>query len=142
MDRIFVYGTLRPSLYPHRRPIDRVVEPARLRDNLAMFDLGYFPALVESDDEHEIVGETFEVPSIRMYDAYESYLPNGKGLYDRRVVTIKTESGKELGAWIYFMHADKFKEDGAADYGKPVPSGDWADSNGFKSGRRNYSYAD
>ena len=124
--RIFVYGTLRPSLYPHRRREAQGATGAKLVGNFKLWNLGVYPALVEDLKEHTIVGETFELPNITMYDAYEGYIPNGKGLYDRKEVEIELEDGTKTSAWTYFMHAERFKE--SERWAEVIESGDWQDT--------------
>lgn len=129
MDRIFVYGTLRPSLYPQRFPgrFGPSLKPATLTSGLKMYSLGRYPALVPDDGESRVVGETFELDDIKVYDAYEGYLPNGMGLYDRRKFDIVLDTGEKVEAWVYFMHALRFNQD-IIDWAKEVPSGNWADA--------------
>ena len=118
-DYVFTYGTLRPSLYPGRAA---AWVRAFLVDQLTMIDLGRYPALVEATDEHEIVGDVIEVDSVTRFDSYEGYLPNGQGLYDRRRVKVRGADAKVYLAWVYFMHKDR-----APEWGRTVPTGDWAD---------------
>lgn len=122
MDRIFVYGTLRPKLYPKRRPIGvEDVVGATLAANLKMFNLGAFPALVEDAGVHLITGESYTLPDITVFDAYEGYLPNGRGLYDRSLFQIELEDGLKTQAWVYWMHKERH------EFGDVIDSGDWAD---------------
>lgn len=123
--RIFVYGTLRPTLYPHRRREGQEVKQARLTGNYKLWNMGRFPALVEDLKSKTIVGETYEVPDIKVYDQYEGYLPTGKGLYDRKEVEIEFD-GKTESAWVYFMHSERFKSDGG--WAQEIESGDWQDT--------------
>lgn len=122
--RIFVYGTLRPSLYPGRRPQGAVVENATYDGKLRMVNLGSFPALQTCETDHRIVGETFELPDIRVYDAYEGYRSDGKGLYDRKEIEIAVgPDGRKETAWVYFQHAGGKYSSG---YDREIESGDWA----------------
>lgn len=118
---LFVYGTLRPSLYPHRHP-GTPVRDAVLPGKFRMFNLGRFPALVYSAVPTNIHGEVFDVQSSTMYDAYEGYAPGGKGLYDKVEVPVIVEGREEL-AWVYFMHDKRLIE--FLDR-TPVPGGDWS----------------
>lgn len=118
MDRIFVYGTLRPSLYPQRTP-DTLVEHATLTDKFKMYKPAWFPCLAPSIGEYTIIGETYEIPSVRIFDAYEGYRQDGTGLFDRKIVRILTDGRLLQDAWVYFM---KIPPDAPV-----VITGDWAD---------------
>ena len=96
---------------------DVVAEPASLM-GFDMYNLGHFPALVKGTGS--IVGETFTVPSITIFDHYEGYRPDGSGLYDREQVEINTASGDKT-AWVYFMKQTPRRA-------SLVPTGDWADA--------------
>ena len=125
---VFVYGTLRPSLYPHRSN-GKPSRPATLEANFVMWNLGRFPALVPQPQSQcltTIKGEVIEVEDVQVFDAYEGYRANGKGLYDReQFVVVIEETGEIVSAWTYFMHPERFEQraDGTA---QRVPSGDWA----------------
>ena len=128
MERLFVYGTLRPSLYPWRKRPGGPVEEASLTGNYKLWNLGRFPAVVESQLPQRIVGETFEVEHIAPYDSYEGYLPNGKGLYDRKKVKIQLKDEvTTLEAWVYFMHHTTFHGEDGPKWAEPIESGDWGD---------------
>jgi gamma-glutamylcyclotransferase (GGCT)/AIG2-like uncharacterized protein YtfP len=87
---IFVYGTLkrgeeREGKWPRR--------PTR-------------PALAEGDDV--VAGELWHLapedvePTLKTLDAVEEVLPEGTGLYERRVVKCRNEAGQMLNAYAYF----------------------------------------
>ena len=123
MDKLFTYGTLRPSLYAHKVG-DVVGTPAKLT-GFKMFNLGRFPCLVEDDSDglEPIVGETIAIPSVTMYDGYEGY----PILYNRKEVAchVDKEHDYYIGCWVYFMEPQMFSQHEArAIY---IPSGDWAD---------------
>lgn len=127
--KLFTYGTLRPSLYPHRLLPGMDPVRATLTAQLQMFNLGHFPALIEVEEGGrgmwgEIVGEVITIPDIKMYDAYEGYTPDGKGLYDRAEFAVTLDSGETCRAWVYFMHRLQFF---SGDSRQLVVSGDWAD---------------
>lgn len=103
---IFVYGTLkrgqvRERMWP-RKPVR--VEAATTAG--ALFDLGPYPALVQGSDVVE--GELWHIAAgdmgetLRTLDEVEGYLPEGVNLYERRVVTCRSETGQMLQAWAYF----------------------------------------
>jgi gamma-glutamylcyclotransferase (GGCT)/AIG2-like uncharacterized protein YtfP len=120
VDRLFTYGTLRPSLYPVR--MGQMPSTKATLCGFKMYNLGKFPCLIHTRDLNvsRIVGEVIELDNIKRYDPYEGY-PH---LYDREEVNAKTEGGKEwLKCWVYFMRPSSFDRANGAVW---VPSGDWA----------------
>jgi gamma-glutamylcyclotransferase (GGCT)/AIG2-like uncharacterized protein YtfP len=71
--RVFVYGTLRPSLYPGRAGAlrrARALGPATLRIHGQLVTLGAFPAIVTPTDATQtIVGELIEADAAALADA-------------------------------------------------------------------------
>ena len=134
--KIFVYGTLRPSLYPQRKPRNVTVVNKATLEGFTMWNLGRFPALtqkynyVQGQDEAKvpsakIVGEVYDIPQVSVFDGYEGYKADGTGLYDRDIMPCVLETGERVMAWVYFMHTWKLREVGGA--ATIVQSGDWAD---------------
>lgn len=101
---VFVYGTLKKGFGNHNYLLGHL-EPLA-EDKLAghkMYSLGGFPAIVESDNEEDVVyGELYEVnpAELRRLDGLEGYRDGYAGFYDRKTVT--TVGGVE--ALVYFMH--------------------------------------
>jgi len=132
---LFAYGTLRPSLYPFRK--SSPARKATFTGQLKMYNLGSFPALVEDEGEHRIVGEVFEIPDPDgggglVYDGYEGYSPSGNGLYDRKEIEVTAEDGEIVRAWVYFQHkGSRYLSQAAV-----VPTGDWEDVVGKAALRR------
>jgi gamma-glutamylcyclotransferase (GGCT)/AIG2-like uncharacterized protein YtfP len=102
---LFVYGTLkRGSRNPWARRLwsaaaflGKAVLPGRL------YDLGAFPALVETGEEDAVVhGELAGLPGpelLRDLDAYEG------AQYERVLRRVRLEDGTEHEAWVYVWRA-------------------------------------
>ena len=133
---LFTYGTLRPSLYPgvperfNVTPVGR----GQLNGHFRMFNLGRFPALVESkpnghpEDGAQIVGEVVATNKINLVgrlDRYEGC--NGDatardGLYYRALYDVTLDSGEVLRAvWVYLQKPNPSRQI------VEVTTGDWAD---------------
>ena len=85
-----------------------------------MINLGSYPALIPSDNNNKIVIETYKLPKYSKtiedrLDMYEGYSEDGNGLYDKKLVTLK--SGIE--SYIYYMKSEKLY------HGELIISGDW-----------------
>lgn len=102
---VFVYGTLqqgecRVRYWPHP---PRQVEDATIRGRL--YNLGPFPALTEGDDA--VAGELWTLApehlerTLEVLDEVEATAGPGE-LYQRRLVTCRTASGREAIAHVYF----------------------------------------
>lgn len=103
---IFVYGTLqrgqcRERCWPHR-PVQ--IERGTIR--AALYDLGPYPAIGPGDDV--VRGELWEIApndieqTLRVLDEVEGYSQLGDDLYVRRLVTCRTDDGREVVAWTYY----------------------------------------
>lgn len=135
MNPIFVYGTLRPSLYPHRK-----LEGAPAQMEAAGWKMvnvgGKFPALVpskKSDDLRSswIVGEVIQVGDFTELDTYEGCKADGSGLYARTKVTVRlTGTHSNSTAWVYYMTQLKLDEIAKLRPVRPISTGDWADELG------------
>lgn len=136
---VFVYGTLRPSLYPHRKLIGH---PAKM--DASGWELvnirGKFPAAIPLSVHHSgnggrrashIHGEVIYVDDLSEIDAYEGYLTNNRGLYLRTDVRVLLNGNRDTTiVKIYYMTEEKLKN--VAKYGtvRTIASGDWADELG------------
>lgn len=103
---IFVYGTLkrgqvREGMWP-RKPLR--VEGATTLGTL--YDLGPYPALVSGEDVVEgelwIVAPADLVETLRVLDKIEEVRPDGQGLYERRIITCRSEAGEMHRAYAYY----------------------------------------
>jgi gamma-glutamylcyclotransferase (GGCT)/AIG2-like uncharacterized protein YtfP len=103
--RLFVYGTLKDPEALTRLLGDREhwreVGLGAVRG--ALFDLGDFPGLIESESAGDVVrGMVIELvePEVALtrLDAYEGV---HDGLYVRREVSVRLEGGRSLTAWVY-----------------------------------------
>lgn len=130
---VFVYGTLRPSLYPDvlaRFNVRALPGPAVLFGAWRMFSLGMFPAIVSvpldvvagPDPGRAQTGELIEADghALAQLDRYEGY----PRLYDRMTVSIVRPDidgdGRAVQAFVYVMRD-------APAAATIVASGDWAD---------------
>lgn len=105
-DRLFVYGTLRPSGSNSRALEGRAQHLGTTRIAGRLYGLGWFPGikLVGSGDPAPtdmVEGDLFEITDDGLpssLDSYEGY----PSLYDRQVVP--TEDGRD--AWVYTYNGD------------------------------------
>jgi gamma-glutamylcyclotransferase (GGCT)/AIG2-like uncharacterized protein YtfP len=108
-DHFFVYGTLKEG--GHFAP---EFDPFRVRSQVAtikgfnLFNLGWFPGIVEGDGK--VVGEIHEYENLdfvqRRMDGIEGYREGAEdsSLFIRRKVTVVTEDGKEVEANAYLFN--------------------------------------
>jgi gamma-glutamylcyclotransferase (GGCT)/AIG2-like uncharacterized protein YtfP len=111
---LFVYGTLMSTatgalgkgMRERLQREARLLGPATIRGRL--YDLGRYPALVDSDGPAELVyGEVFALhaphTSLAWLDRYEGIVPGRHGLneYERVERPVRLESGQEFTAWVY-----------------------------------------
>jgi gamma-glutamylcyclotransferase (GGCT)/AIG2-like uncharacterized protein YtfP len=111
---LFVYGTLMSTATGAlgkgmRERLQREAQrvgPATIRGRL--YDLGRYPALVDSDDPAELVyGEVFALNAPRTLlawlDRYEGIVPgqHGHNEYERVERPVRLDSGQEITAWVY-----------------------------------------
>lgn len=86
-----------------------------------MVDLGSFPALMTTEENNKLTIETYKLPENSTViedrlDMYEGYSKNGNGLYDKKLVTLK--SGIE--SYVYYMKSEE-----KYYHGELIESGDW-----------------
>jgi gamma-glutamylcyclotransferase (GGCT)/AIG2-like uncharacterized protein YtfP len=111
---LFVYGTLMSTaagalgkgMRERLQREARLLGAATIRGRL--YDLGRYPALVDSDDPAELVhGEVFALHAPRMsfawLDKYEGIVPgrHGHNEYERVERPVRLDSGQEITAWVY-----------------------------------------
>jgi gamma-glutamylcyclotransferase (GGCT)/AIG2-like uncharacterized protein YtfP len=111
---LFVYGTLMSTAggalgKGMRERLQREAQllgPATMRGRL--YDLGRYPALVDSDDAAELIhGEVVALHeprrSLTWLDAYEGIVPSqpDRGEYQRVERPARLASGAEITAWVY-----------------------------------------
>lgn len=68
----------------------------------ALYDLGDYPGLVESEHDERVPGLILELDddeSLARLDRYEGV---DEGLYTRRLVAVARDDGVDVEAWIYF----------------------------------------
>lgn len=107
---LFVYGTLRRG-----QPLDRYLSSAKARfvgeGRIVgrLFDLGQYPgATPDSKRFSKVKGEVFELldpaETLAILDDIEGYdhrRPE-QSLFERRAVTARLDTGKDLTVWVYF----------------------------------------
>lgn len=113
---VAVYGSLRQGLGLHHRLLYSHQIGKGTVSGAEMFDLGWLPGIVLRPDQPEkkIVVEVYAVNAQTLLG-----LDHIEGYYDRRVVTVKLQSGAEQKALIYALDNERA---GC----KSVPGGDWA----------------
>lgn len=123
MDKyISVYGTLRQGEGANYMLKDcEFIGESRELLPFIMVDLGSFPALMTSDESNELTIETYKLPKNNnviedRLDMYEGYSKDGNGLYDKKLVKLK--SGIET--YIYYMESEE-----KLYHGIKIESGDW-----------------
>jgi gamma-glutamylcyclotransferase (GGCT)/AIG2-like uncharacterized protein YtfP len=105
---IFVYGTLRRACTTgaHQTYLANAefVGSANVRGSL--YRVSYYPALVLDDSADWVLGEVYRLSSneqLQRLDAYEECtypsLPDQE--YQRKQITVITDKGTSLMAWIY-----------------------------------------
>lgn len=116
--KIFVYGSLREGEYNHDRfPLGDKIADGVIH-GACMYDLGYYPCIVQSDDlSNRVWGEVYE-PSLESSKAIEN-MEYGAG-YTRESVAVLTTDGNQIRAFAYFFPKNrKFPVNGH------IPHGDW-----------------
>lgn len=118
--RLFVYGTLmrtaQGALGAAQRARlqreSRSLGPATMA-GAQLYDLGRYPALVESgDDAHVVHGEVLELANAQRtfawLDAYEDVAPGTpeSNEYARLERSVRLACGPELTAWVYVFVKD------------------------------------
>lgn len=113
-DRLFTYGTLMRGFRLHRLVSGRAEFLARGQVRGRIIDLGSYPGAVP-DPAATIRGEVYRVVDPALW----AVLDSAEGpQYHRRVVTVRSEDGRELAASIYWYI-------GPLDRGVPIPGGDY-----------------
>jgi gamma-glutamylcyclotransferase (GGCT)/AIG2-like uncharacterized protein YtfP len=111
---LFTYGTLMRGFRLHRLLAGRAEFLTHGQVPARIIDLGSYPGAVP-DPEAAIHGEVYRVVDPALWAALDS----AEGpQYHRRVVTVRSEAGRELAASIYWYI-------GPLDRGVPIPGGDY-----------------
>jgi len=125
---IFVYGTLRRDLYPHRDGGLGIALKELGQIPGIMFNIGAFPGVIPAFNNggsvigqvisyNELDDDTF-ARELKGLDYYEG-VPD---LYIREKVTVTMEGGTEVVAHVYyFADTDQLSDTSI------IPSGDWQD---------------
>ncbi|MGE5396322.1 MAG: gamma-glutamylcyclotransferase [Chitinophagales bacterium] len=125
VNRVFVYGTLRPGLKNYRvvEKFVLAVYPATAQGRL--FDLPYgYPAMIEGDGT--VSGEVLELKEIRkalkVLDRLEGYSEtSSRNLYIRVLIEVKLKGGDRVEAYTYYWdHPNELPR-----LGKELPEGKW-----------------
>jgi len=114
--KLFVYGTLRKGCGNHEHFL-RGKEPlcVDMLTNFKMYNLGAFPAIVESTDKNDyVVVEIYEIndAELKAIDRLEGY----PRFYNRKEVSTVTGNT----GFVYYQTEDK-----AEAYWVHIPGGDW-----------------
>jgi gamma-glutamylcyclotransferase (GGCT)/AIG2-like uncharacterized protein YtfP len=105
---LFVYGTLLAE-YPNHRVIEgsRLLGSATTNNLYTMHSNGYYPAIT-LQETHKITGEVYELDEEMLFervDSLEGYSPNREhNHYQRKLITVTLDSGKQVNAWVYYQH--------------------------------------
>ena len=114
VDLLFTYGTLMRGFRLHRLLAERAEYVARGQVRGRIVDLGSYPGALP-DAAGSINGELYRIVDPALWAALDS----AEGpQYHRREVTVQSEDGRELAAWIYWYI-------GPVDRGVPIPGGDY-----------------
>jgi gamma-glutamylcyclotransferase (GGCT)/AIG2-like uncharacterized protein YtfP len=114
VDTLFTYGTLMRGFRLHRLLAGRAEFLARGWVRGRIVDLGSYPGAVP-DTGSTLHGEVYRVGDPALWGALDS----AEGpQYHRREVTVRSEDGRELAAFIYWYV-------GPLDRGVPIPGGDY-----------------
>lgn len=124
MELVFVYGTLMKGLPAHYMLEEEgTVSLGKGEIGARLFDLGNFPAVVETEEDGRIVkGELYRVSKslLRTLDGYESV---ANGFYRREQVEVAADSfpaGHNVFiAWVYFFNQDLWPN------ARLIPDGDY-----------------
>ena len=129
-ERLFVCGTLRPSLVALTPPeLKEVISQWRkVGDGFAhgrLYNLGEYPgAVLDPDSEARIIGEVFQLPddgaTLAALDAYEGFDPDNfsASLFVRRKCEVTLEDNSRIECWIYVYNRP-------ASPSKIIQSGDY-----------------
>jgi gamma-glutamylcyclotransferase (GGCT)/AIG2-like uncharacterized protein YtfP len=111
---LFTYGTLMRGFRLHRLLAGRAELVARGSVGARIIDLGSYPGAVP-DTAATVRGEVYRVTDPALWAVLDS---TEGPQYHRRVVTVRSEDGRELAASIYWYI-------GPLDRGVPIPGGDY-----------------
>jgi gamma-glutamylcyclotransferase (GGCT)/AIG2-like uncharacterized protein YtfP len=108
MERVFLYGTLRPGHAP-REIADAVSRLRRVGAGTIRgryFNLGAYPGVVLDDAAAEVRGEVYAVPdaeTLAQMDAYEGYYAGDAAgsLFLRVKAMVAMDDGASEACWIY-----------------------------------------
>jgi gamma-glutamylcyclotransferase (GGCT)/AIG2-like uncharacterized protein YtfP len=110
---LFVYGTLRRACPTgaHDKYLvgARFIDAAKIKGTL--FKVSYYPGLILDDTADWVIGELYQLASSAQLDALDAYeeciYPTQPGQeYRRQKVSVHTEAGDGLSAWVYaYQHA-------------------------------------
>ncbi|HUP36229.1 MAG TPA: gamma-glutamylcyclotransferase family protein [Candidatus Limnocylindria bacterium] len=113
-DLLFTYGTLMRGFRLNRLLAGRAAYVTRGQVRARLVDLGSYPGAVP-DAGAALHGEVYRISDPALW----AVLDSAEGpQYHRRVVTVRSEDGHELGASIYWYI-------GPLDRGVPIPGGDY-----------------
>ena len=111
---LFTYGTLMRGFRLHRLLAGRAEFLTRGQVSARIIDLGSYPGAV-ADPAATLHGEVYRVADPPRWAALDS----AEGpQYHRREVTVRSEDGRDLAAFIYWYI-------GPLDRGVPIPGGDY-----------------
>ncbi|MCA9969125.1 MAG: gamma-glutamylcyclotransferase, partial [Anaerolineales bacterium] len=125
---IFVYGTLlpgQPNAHLWQQP-GATTQPAAL-PNARLYSMGYYPMLVETDDDALVHGALISLPraahaaTLARLDALEGYDPDAPDApgYRRVERRVRLANGRFTPAWLYAGQPDLVAGQ------PPIPDGDW-----------------
>lgn len=106
---LFVYGTLSPEHAPRgiRGLLSELslVGAARL-PGARLYDLGDYPGAVSDGERAAVAGQVFRLPTnsaalLKRLDEYEEI---DRGLFVRRLCTVRLADGRRVRAWSYFYN--------------------------------------
>lgn len=103
VERLFVYGTLKPGYGNHARIADHVrsARPGTIQGILV--DLGAFPALLHGKGIVRGVLLVVDAEALAIADFIEGYHPDQeRSLYVRKKVEVDLDDGDKVDAWTYF----------------------------------------
>ena len=90
----------------------RYLGPAKTQG--VLYDLGDYPGLVPTDDEHaQVVGELYElhdpVKALPELDEYEGCGPNDKEPHEyiRQIADVVLEQAHRVEAWVYYYRGPR-----------------------------------
>ncbi len=102
---IFVYGTLMSGFGNNALlKNSRLVEAATTEDNLVLL-ANSIPYLLDEEGKSYVRGEIYEVNenSLKKIDQLEGH----PDWYSRKIISVVTDLGDKMEAWVYFMPRSK-----------------------------------